>query len=555
MRVAHGKSRRAAPKPSPAKDGQARRAGGRKGFTFTLSVVMIALTLISVASFAQEWRKGQQASYTEILPSESMRLQERVATDIGQIVRADASVKTGNASSTTLSLSTQQPFKREGEPLAKIADYSSSLPSNLRNLGYEAVLEANGLAGSNATVIVTSQNGSLVQSNLGAYDITTFYQPTGFVPGTIYASISCGKQASSVGELSAASSSGGDGAGQYYVVNYTEPSGRSYLRNYYAAPNSDTTMRITYPDSTLLYFDSRFSPAGRNTTSIHYTKSSSGALILPFNQNATGVVRDYSLFRENVTIAEGESAPLWKSDCSRGGCYQFDGTGDYMFVPGGVGFTDAEIPLPLGSEKVSDPWFETFGGEPSPNDGAGDEWYYWHIENGGANDIFDAASGAGAQSYYSVRAIAISGSAGDSDIYQGIPGISPSTPYALSFWSMSNGSNAGRYRLEIQPDPLNGVEKQCLESDGATWSTACNSYFPVALSPGAYSRTSREFMAPAGPSPSASYTVPLTLIIRLYPPYPSGEAYYDSASLKQSAGANGGFESYYAEGGTLLPQN
>ena len=527
--------------------------GGRAGFTFTLSIVLLAITLMAVASFAQEWRKSQQVSFTEILPSESMRLQERVAAGVGQMVQADGSVKSGNAS-TTLSVSSSQPFKREGESLAQISDYSESLPSNLRNLGYEAVLDANKISGSSSAVIVTSDNGSLVHSNDGAYDVTSFYQPNGFVPSAIYATISCNKQATSVGDISSVGGSG-SGGGQYYAINYTEPSGRSYFRNYYASPGSNTTLSITYPDNTLLYFDSRFSPSGQNRTSIHYTKSSSGALILPFSQNSTGAVRDYSRFSENVTLADGGNAPTWKSGCSRGGCYQFDGAGDYMYVPGGVRFTDSEIPMPLGAEKITDPWFETFGGEAAPDDGVGDEWYYWHAEGDGASDIFDATQDAStAQSYYSVRAIAAPESAGTASIYQEVEGISPSTPYVLSFWSKSAGGSAGRYRLEIQADPVNGVERQCLESDG-TWAVACNAYFSSAPSTAAYSRTTREFMMPPGASPASLYSVPLTLIVRLYPPSPSGEVDYDSVSLKQSAGMNGGFESYYSEGESILPSN
>jgi len=527
---------------------------GSRGFTFTLSIVLLALTLIAVASFAQEWRKGQQVSFTEILPSESMRLQERVAAGIGQMVQADGSIKSDNTS-TTLSLSTSQPFKREGESLAQISDYSESLPSNLRNLGYEAVLDANKISGSNSTVIVTSNNGSLVHSNDGAYDITTFYQPNGFVPSTIYASISCGKQAASVGSLTAASGSG-SGTGQYYVINYTEPSGRSYLRNFYATPNSNITMGITYPDSTLLLFDSRFSQSGKNATSIHYTKSSAGALILPFNSNATSIVRDYSLFKENVTLANGSSAPSWQSDCSRGGCYRFDGAngaGEYMYVPGGVGFTGGEVPMPIGTEKISDPWFEAFAEQPVPDDNVSDGWFYWHIGNAGGSDVFDATQ-ANAQSYYSVHAVAGQDNS-IANIYQVVQGISPSTPYTLSFWSKSVGGSAGRYRIEMPKDtPRVGDAARCLESDGITWSTACNSYFPIAASPAAYSRTTREFMTPSGSTPSALYTSPLTLIIRLYAPPLSGEIYYDSLSLKQSAGMNGGFESYYTEeGGALLP--
>lgn len=532
------------------------RPVGRAGFTFTLSIVLLSLTLLSVASFAQEWRKSQRVSFTEILPSESARLQERVASGMGSLMQAGGSV-TSDGASTTLSISTRQPFKREGQSLAQIPDYSESLPSSLRNLGYEAVLDANNISGSSATVIVTSGNGSLVHSNEGGYDVATFYQPNGLVPDKIYATISCDKQATSVGDMVSEGGSG-SGVGQYYVINYTEPSGRSYLRNFYATPNSNTSMSIVYPDSTLLHFDSSFSPSGPDWTSIHYTKSSSGALILPFNQNATGAVRDYSISNVNMTLAPGNSSPAWQSDCPRGGCYQFDGTGDYMYVPGGVGLTDSEVPVPLGAEKVSDPWFETFGEAPSPNDGVTDDWYYWHTDGAGASDIFDATTGENAQSSYSVHAIATSGSAGTANIYQEISGMAPSTQYTLSFWSKSVGGSAGRYRLEVQEDLLPGhnVQKQCLSQSGMSWVSDCTTaltIFQASPSASSGSRTMLEFTTPSGSSPASPYTVPLALAIRFYPPTPPGGIYYDSVSLKQSAGMNGGFESYYSEGGAILP--
>ena len=529
------------------------KKGGRgdgHGFTFTLSIVLLSLTLIAVASFAQEWRKSQQVSFTEILPSESLRLQERVAADFGQIVQADASLKSDNAT-TTLSVTTSQPFKREGQPIAKISDYSSSLPSNLRNLGYEAVLDANNMSGSNAAVILTSDNGSLVHSNDGAYDVTTFYQPSGLAPSAIIATISCSKQASSVGDLTQEGGSGA-GEGQYYLVNYTEPSGRSYVRNLYASPYGNTSMSITYPDSTLLYFDSQFSQGGPNRTSVHYTKSSSGALILPFDSNTTGVVRDYSLFSQNVTLSPGEKTPTWSPDCSRGGCYQFDGMADYMFIPGGVGLTGGEVPLPLGPEMVNDPWFEIFTEAPSPDDGVSDTWYYWHIDSGGSGAVFDATRDhAQGNVLYSLHAINPDGS-DDSNMYQSIQGVLPSAPYTLSFWAM--GSEQGRYQLEAIPDPTRSMEVLCLDADG-TWSSACKTYFQTAPSPEAYSQNVLEFMAPSGMSESSPFTAPMTLVIRLYPPAGSGDVYYDSVSLKQSSSANGGFESHYPEGGTIVPQD
>jgi len=777
-------------------------------------MVLITLTLIGAASFAQEWRKEQQASTTKIVSSEALRLHGRVGSDVRAMMGAGAKVMTDSTTgATTLSFSLSQPFKREGEPIAQINAYSASLPTNLRNLGYEAVLSANNMSGSTSTVIITSKNGSLVNSNEGAYDVTTFYHPQGLTPNSIVANIYCNKRSDSVGDLvvfgssdlntgnvasatcaatggatsvvgnycvhtftssgtftlsSAKSvevlvvagggaggtdrgggggagglvynpsfavapgtvtvtvgaggikspvdsskggnggnsvfgsltaiggggggseniaygSSGGSGGGNaypgagvpgtgtsgqgnnggigldsyptsratgggggagsaglgggvvpnggygrsysisgtsvyyaggggggsanlggggpgagaggiggggnggptsgpgsdatpntggggggggsadsngrggnggsgivivrypasspapssigyYYAVNYSEPGGRSYIRNYYAPSNSSATMQVTYPDNTLLYFESIFSPnAAQNRTSIHYTKSSSGALILPFDTNATGVVRDYSLFKESVTLANGSNTPEWRSDCSRGGCYYFDGTGNYMYVPGGVALTGAEIPLPLGSERIADPWFESFTGTSDlkdiVNDGAPDTWYSWGTQGTNNFDIVEAVSGANAQSYVSARISTIR-SASTARLYTTVSKISPSTAYTLSFWSKDTGF-PGRYTLQIN--------NTCLAANGV-WTDACNSFFLTTHS-STYTQNYLEFTTPAG-------TAYQDLTISFYGGSQPGAVYYDSASLKQSTGFNGGFESYYTEGGT-----
>ena len=507
------------------------------GFTFTLSMVLITLTLIGAASFAQEWRKEQQASTTKIASSEALRLHGRVGSDVRAMMGAGAKVSTNNATgATTLSLSLTQPFKREGEPIAQINDYSASLPSSLRNLGYEAVLSAGNMSGSSATVIVTSKNGSLVNSNEGAYDITSFYHPRGLSPNTISANIYCNKQADSVGGLEVSGSSGSGGS-YYYIVNYAEPGGRNYTRTYLAPWNSSATMRVTYPDDTLLYFESVFSPdAIQNRTSIHYTKSSSGALILPFDSNSTGVVRDYSLFKENVTLASGASTPEWRSDCSRGGCYYFNGTGQYMYVPGGVALTGSEIPLPLGSERIKDPWFESFPVEPEYNDGVSDSWSYWNRDAATNYDVVEAVTGSVAQSGISARISTIRSSS-EARIYTDADRISPLTAYTLSFWARDTGS-PGRYKVQLAPGSL------CLTASG-TWTIACDFYLPITHS-SAYAQRTREFTTPD----SSTYQ---TITISLYGGALPGAVYYDSVSLKQSTGINGGFESYYAEGGALGP--
>ena len=96
-------------------------------------MVLITLTLIGAASFAQEWRKSQQASTTKITSIEG--LHGRIGSDVRAMMGAGAKVSTDNTTgATTLSLSLTQPFKREGDPIAQVGAYSTSLPSNLRKV-------------------------------------------------------------------------------------------------------------------------------------------------------------------------------------------------------------------------------------------------------------------------------------------------------------------------------------------------------------------------------------------------------------------------------------
>jgi hypothetical protein len=507
---------------------------GSAGFTYTLSLVLLSITLIAAASFASEWRKSQQLSYTELLPSESVQLQERVASGFGALVQADASIVRESASLSTLKISTQQPFKREGQPLADIASYSESLPANLRNLGYETVLGANNVSGSNSTVLLLSNNGSLAHTNDGAYDITTLYHPIGFMPESITANIYCSKQASSVGDIQSFSLAAPPAPGSvYYLVNYSEQGGRSYLRNYYAPIDSNVSLGILYPDRSLLYFESLFSGnLANNRTSLHYTKSSSGALILPFGSNTSEIVRDYSLFKENVSISI-INAPEWRADCQRGGCYYFSGESQYLQVPGGIALTGAELALPLGGEKLTDPWFDVmYSNETDFDDNATDAWYYWVVSGADSNNIFDA-SALEAQSGYAVHAITTSSSS-TANINYYAEGLSPKSPYIFTFWSKGD---AGRYAIQDESG-------DCLDSSGG-WSTeACETPFTASAS-APYARTVKEFSTKEGNE--------ISITVRFYPPESPGGTYFDSASLKQAIGMNGGFESQYNESGFVPP--
>jgi len=503
------------------------RASGRKGFTFTLSMVILSLTLVTVATFAQEWRKDQQASYTEILPSESMRLRERVSADMNQILQLEASLDRRNDSTTKLSFAVTEPFKREGLSIARMTDYSESLPANLRNLGVEAVFSANNITGSDTAVLHTTGNGSLVYSNDGPYDITTFYYPSGMSPGIIRADIVCDKISATVSDLSVESNPN-SGYGYYYIVNYTEKGGRNFVKTYYAQNESNATMSVIYPDASLLYFESRFSPSlGSNRTSVHYTKSSGGALILPFDSNSSGgVLRDYSIFPENISFTPGSSPPTWKADCGRGtGCYYFDGEDNSIYLPYGLALTDSEVPVPIGSERIVDPWLEEFAIPVSPDDAQDDFWKWWYKDSS-STATFDATV-ENAQAGASVK-ITPSVSGSTTCLYQTVSQISPSSPYVFSFWSKGDPA---RYKIEL-------TDGKCLLANGSWSMDACTMFIDTPLSPDSYRRVSKTFTTPYGMSLSLKLSLCASAAL-------GSNVYYDSISLKKAVGINGGFESYY----------
>ena len=506
-------------------------AGGgpfkNKGFTFTLSIVLLSITLIAVAVFSREWRASQQVSFTEILPSEAQRIDERVASDMGKMFGAGAEMETKNQTTASVGTFTQAPFKKEGAPLAQIDDYSQSLSSSLRASGYEAVLATNNLGASNATVMVFFGNGSLEHSNDGPYDVSAYFHPTGANPSEIYATIICNKTASDVSPLSIIGG-GQDGGGYYYRINYTElSSGKTYIVDCRSPSGSDTSLTISYPDLSQVFFDSSFSLSNsRNSTSVHYTKSPGGYLIVPFDSNQSGLnqpLRDYSLFENSLSLGNGTAgnaySPTWTaSGCKSGGCYQFDGASQYISGEG-IGLFDSEIPAPLGMELISNGEFESF------NSTLG-IWFYWTktIVGGVAfNATDDSATGSAVK-------ISNDGSGGGSSLRQTAARLLGNTPYSLSFSSKGAG---GRYRVV---DSTNPSAEAYLHSDG-TWGASAE--LPTNAGE-TYLQAMTQFSLPANSS---------RVRIELLPAATNGTVYYDSVSIKQATGQNGGFESWHYDTG------
>jgi hypothetical protein len=227
------------------------------------------------------------------------------------------------------------------------------------------------------------------------------------------------------------------------------------------------------------------------------------------------------------------SAPLWQADCSRGGCYVFDGN-DSMYITGGLSLTGSEIAFPIGAETVSDPWFESFDTIAQYDDNISDSWFYWFTSGADNNNVFDATL-AQAHDGVSVH-VSTKDLNSPAHIYQTAFGLTPSSPYTFSLWSKGA---SGRYKLELG----NG---SCLAANGSWGAADCN--LTASASNATYVQTIKEFATP--PAGTA-----WNLKIYLYPNASSNtHTYYDSVSLKRTSGMNGGFENYYLEGNFVPPE-
>jgi len=498
----------------------------RKGFTYTISMLLLVLLLISIASYMQEWRKSQQASLTAFLPTDSIRLQERVAAGAAEVLGADARAERSSPNQTTVKLWTRFPFRKEGADVAPLSEYASSLPYAMRGAGAEVVLSANSLSGPNATVMSVAGSGVLNHSNDGLEDVSEYAHPLGWREVAITLSIYCNKSAERIVPLAAAGTPS-SGGGVTYFVNYSDSGKVNYTANASTYSYNNASFSVLYADGTRLSFTSNFSGTlARNITKLAYTKSPGAALVLPFDSNASvGVrtVRDYSQYAAHMSPGGGASAnaPSWgASDCWSGGCYAFDGINDFL-NGSAQNFTDWPVAAAQGAERVLNGGFESPGGT-VPDNGASDVFNNWTNVNGGGTCIFDATRSAMAGS----RAIKLYNSTSTSDyVYQNIS-ILENTPYTLSFYANGSGS---RYAVVINSN------NSYLQDDGS-WS-ASPSFLGTGASDSGYIFVACQFSLPLGST---------NISIRLYPSSVAGtSAYYDEVSLRQSAGMNGGFEYYF----------
>ena len=515
-------------------------AGKNRGFTFTISAVMICATLIALSVIAWDWRNTHEAALTRVLPSwEGMRMENRAGADLAEIYGASAKVER-NSSSVFLTVAATFPFKKEGAALALPGEYARGIRNALLgNSPYEAALQAAVAGGSEQAVLGLPDSGEVRHSNEGSNgtDFALLRHPLGWRQASVDVAISCGKYASSVSPL-VSQGSGSTYNVSYRVIHYS-PDGNNSTSTISADASSAVSYSVSYSDGGVLSFSSNLS--ARNT-SVSYTKSPSARLVLPFdlevNSTANGAVRDYSIYGNDVTLGGGDAAhaPAWVADCRAGGCYRFDGVDDFATARN-LNITDGAVAF-YGSELLLNRDLENMVGNPPCDDGSTDNWDNWvEITNALEGRVYFDCSASVQSGSRSVR-IYYDGTAAltTERIYQQVT-VTQGTPYKLAFWTKGDGTGSAWYYVR---DMTTG---RYLQSDGS-WG-ATETRFDSGITANSYQRVERSLAVPSGS----------TLLEIGFTPYGTGAApgtprlyYVDNASLSEGIGMNGGFE-YYTEAG------
>lgn len=506
-----------------------------RGFTFTISALLISVTLLSMAAFSQEWRRGQQSPYVELAPSDAIRTSERVSSDFAAVLGATAEARRLNATSAWLRFSGTLPLGKEGSPVSQLSDYSSSLASSLRSRGFEATIYSGGLAGQNATAITAAGSGRLEISSDGNFDSAVIYHPSGWTPSAISIQVSCGKSAAFSGEPLA----DGSGGNLRYSVGYSQPDGTKYLRTLLGSQSGNLSFTVSFADGSRLVGESRFSAAlPQNYTALRFTKSPSPLLVLPFEEisaSAGSDITDLSPYRRPLLLGGGTAAnsPALVPGCRFGYCYSFDGLNDRISGDN-LAFTDFPLSVPQGNERVQNGGFETPSSSPLvPDDDVVDSWANWTlVRNNPTLVFFDSTADSWSGLALKVKGTNPGCAALEDFANQSIP-MQGNVLYTLSFMTHGDSANGGGYRIY---DPASGLYLQ----PGGNWAASATP-IPTGNIRSVYTQVVREFSLPA--------TSNAGIQLHLMPPSYCGSgfaaAYYDSVSIRRTDGLNGGFESYY----------
>ncbi len=497
-------------------------SGSLRGYTFTLSILILSATLIALAMYASEWRRAQQAAPANlVLPSEALAIGNRISSDVSSIIGGSAEISR-NSTSVSIKITAKLPFKKEGFPVADVSDYASSIPAILGSeIPYEIVLTANNLNRNNSTVLILPDSGAVLFANNGTNDtdVITYQHPRGWNLTGISASIFCAKSQQKISNISPSAGAGAIN----YTITYSDLGG-TYISTNATQLANNVTYSVSFSDGTNLSFVTNISASGSNVTTIYYTKSPGAVQILAFDSNstnATGGVPDYSTFGKNMTLGGGNSskAPYWlSSGCHSGGCYSFDGVADFIngsnlnFTEAPVNYTETTYKLNGGFENYVGNDFGNWVQVNNSSNSCGRSFAPVTLANSihsGSAALKSCSSSSGATAYmYNDKAIFKNG-----------------TSYSLEFWATcTNSGYVARYAL------YDANNNNYLQQDGS-WQAAqwiftvqgsCNANDP----PAAYAKYVQNFRT--------ADTGVGAIQVRFYEVItPKGESYIDDVSLTQ----------------------
>ena len=398
----------------------------RRAYAFALSLIVLVTTLVALAAFASTWRRAQeQTSSSLALPSDGARISERINGDLGNILGVRAEVKK-NSSSVAVVSKISLPFKKEGLPLADLADYAKSIQATLSgSVPYEIALAPNGVPSSEIAAISIPGIGSVRAGNNGTNG--TDFATYSFLPGLGISNISvlafCGK-ANKVGvSVPPAILSNPTGV----ALSYNDTSGQAVSGYTTVNASSSSSFSISFSDGTNFSLAARLSNISQSNITISYTKSPGAALVLTFDANstsATGGVPDYSQSGSNMTLGGGNSSrsPAWLgTGCHSHGCYSFDGASD--FINGtALDFTEA----PVGYAETT---YRLNGG--FENNSSANTFYNWAAVGNATSSDFTQTS-----DYHSgARALSAASTNASAYAYNNKAVLLGDTQYSLEFWA------------------------------------------------------------------------------------------------------------------------
>jgi hypothetical protein len=500
------------------------------GFTFTISALIISLTLIAMAQFVTEWRRSGQVSMTVSSNFQSADLQQRVSSDFASMLGAKAKVEQTGSGAVQTKIGLNFPLEREGGGLGGVTKYSLFLSGSLAGSGVEAAVYPN-ISWSNGTAITFPDNGTLDMGNFNAYDMATYNHPAGWEPSEINITIVSDSAAQSVGQF-AIQNAGVLHESITYNLVYSEVGGRTYARSATAEPEHNASLQIIYPNGTILLLGSKFSQNGqKNYTYIYYVKSPGAYLLLPFDAMPGGL-QDYYGNGVQFQLGGGDtdSYPQNVSGCISGYCYEFDGINDYINASS-LPLYQSEVQFRQGPNRLQNGDFESYSGTPDDQTDF-DSWDYWDRETGSSH-YFDATVDAHNGTYGIHLAQDPDANA---NLQQRVQNLMENTQYAFSFWA--HGATDARYAVQ-------NADGNWLQQDGS-WGGQY--VFSADASGAQYRQIEQKFTLPLLQSYATVYLYAST----------TADIYYDNAQLRRSEGLNGGFESYYSDWGPdghgLLPE-